>query len=216
MAIGTSARWDFPSGPLYTRHIFGMSARRRGSLGHPADHHRLVHGRRVDLEHLEVVGAVELVEHLEVALVLVQPRRVQIVVTGRVLLDPDDVGAELPVRRVVDAEIAVLHEAAQTGLVDRVLGQARAEELLLLAHRRSSMSVRLGVNHQAGAANSKVVPTELAVNRPGSRWATAQIASMPVQCCGTTCSTPSSAKASTTREMRASSRPLRWNPPITA
>src|SRR6266581_3091836 len=108
MAIGTSARWDFPSGPLYTRHIFGMSARRRGSLGHPADHHRLVHGRRVDLEHLEVVGAVELV-----------------------------------------------------------------------------------------------------VNRPGSRWATAQIASMPVQCCGTTCSTPSSAKASTTREMRASSRPLR-------
>src|SRR5438093_4043723 len=205
MAIGTSARWDFPSGPLYTRHIFGMSARRRGSLGHPADHHRLVHGRRVDLEHLEVVGAVELVVHDGGGLQ-------HAVARGEGVL----VGTELPVRRVVDAEIAVLHEAAQTGLVDRVLGQARAEKLLRLAHRRSSMSVRLGVNHQAGAANSKVVPTELAVNRPGSRWATAQMASMPVQCCGTTCSTPSSAKASTTREMRASSRPLRWNPPMTA
>src|SRR5215831_9399538 len=82
----------------------------------------IVHGRRVDLEHFQVVRAVELVvhdgrrlqdavalgegalavalideldpavqhvEHLEVAEVLVQPRRVQLVLAGRVLLDPD-------------------------------------------------------------------------------------------------------------------------------
>src|SRR5512145_3024565 len=73
IASGTSAMWDFPSEPLYTRHTFGIgrsfrvpatrSARRGGGLGHPLDDHRLVDGRRVDLENLEVVGAVELVVH---------------------------------------------------------------------------------------------------------------------------------------------------------
>src|SRR5262245_23670449 len=178
MSSGTSARCDLPSEPLYTRNILGMSARRRGGLGQLPDHPGLVHGRRVDLEHFQVVRAVELVvhdgrrlqhaialgegvlaltlvdeldpavehvEHLEVTEVLVQARRVQLVLAGRVLLDPDDVGAELSVRRVVDAEIAVFHETAKTSLVHRVLGQVRAEELLRLAHGLSSMSDRLVV-----------------------------------------------------------------------
>src|SRR5262249_38364531 len=63
MWSGTSARCDLPSGPLYTRHIFGMSARRRSGLGQLPDHLGLVHGRRVDLEHFQVVRAVELVVH---------------------------------------------------------------------------------------------------------------------------------------------------------
>src|SRR5499426_3788589 len=74
---GTSAMCDFPSEPLYTRNTFGMgssprrprSARGRGGLRHLTDHARLVHRRRVDLENLEVIGAVELVVH--------DPRRLQ-------------------------------------------------------------------------------------------------------------------------------------------
>src|SRR5205807_1460496 len=58
-------------------------------------------------------------------------------VAGRFLLDPDRVSPELAVRGLLDAEVAVLHEAAQAGLVDSVLGQARAEQLLRLAHGRS-------------------------------------------------------------------------------
>src|SRR4029453_8548674 len=63
ISSGISARCDLPSEPLYTRHIFGMSARRRGGLGQLAHHLGLVHGRRVDLEHFQVVRAVELVVH---------------------------------------------------------------------------------------------------------------------------------------------------------
>src|SRR2546425_8116087 len=69
IAIGCSAMCDLPSAPLYTRQILGMSARHRGGLRHAADHHGLVHGRRVDFQDLEVVGAVELVVH--------DPRRLQ-------------------------------------------------------------------------------------------------------------------------------------------
>src|SRR4029453_14199217 len=63
ISSGTSARCDLPSAPLYTRNIFGMSARRRGGLGQLPDHLGLVHGRRVNLEHFQVVRAVELVVH---------------------------------------------------------------------------------------------------------------------------------------------------------
>src|SRR5262249_53842599 len=63
MSSGTSARWDLPSAPLYTGHILGMSARRRDGLGRLPDHLGLVNGRRVDLEHFQVVRAVELVVH---------------------------------------------------------------------------------------------------------------------------------------------------------
>src|SRR5947199_363923 len=73
-------------------------------------------------------------EPLEVAEVLVEARRVQVVVAGRFLLDPDGMGAELPVRRGLDAEVAVFHEAPEAGLVDGVLREARAEQLLGLAH----------------------------------------------------------------------------------
>src|SRR5207249_7944659 len=83
----------------------------------------------------ELDPTVQHVEHLEVALVLVQAGGVQVVTAGRLLLDPDDVGAKLPVRRLLDAEVPVLHEAPQAGLVHRVLGQIRAEQLFLSAHR---------------------------------------------------------------------------------
>src|SRR5256885_1334228 len=116
---GTSATCDFPSEPLYTRNISGIvgdppgrsreRSARRGGLPELAQHDRLVDRRRVDLEDLDVVGAVELVvddagrlqdavallervlavalvderdpavqhvEHLEVAVVLVQAGRV--------------------------------------------------------------------------------------------------------------------------------------------
>src|SRR5215475_10795987 len=144
---------------------------RRGRLGHRLDDDGRVHGRRVDLQHLDVVGALELVvhdagrlqhaitrvervlalslvdefdpafedvEHLEVALVLVQARGVQLVGAGGVGLDANHVGAEASVRRALDTEVAILHEAAQAGLVDGVLGAADAEELLGLAHRTYS------------------------------------------------------------------------------
>src|SRR6185369_9489634 len=153
-----SALLSSPSSPA-------RSARGGGRLRHLADDLGLVYGRRIDLEDLDVVGAVELVvhyprrlqdavalgervlavilvdeldpavqhvEHLEVAVVLMQACGVQIVVAARFLLDPDRVGPELPVRRVLDSEIAVFHEAPQAGLVDGVLCQARAEQLLLL------------------------------------------------------------------------------------
>ena len=161
-----------PAGPSRRRDDSPCS--RRDSVGgdglrHLPDDHRRVHGRRVDLEHFDVVRALQLVvddagrlehavalaeralalafvdepdpalehvEHLEVALVLVQACRVQVVSAPRVRLDPDHVSAELPVGRLVDPEVAVLHEAPQSSLVHRVLGQARAEGLLGLAHRR--------------------------------------------------------------------------------
>src|SRR2546425_13377506 len=105
IAIGTSAMCDLPSEPLYTRQIFGMSAR-RGGFRHPADHHGFVHGGRVDFQDLDVVGAVELVVH--------DPGGLQdAVALAEGMLD--DVGAELPVRRLLDAEIPVLHEAPQAG-----------------------------------------------------------------------------------------------------
>src|SRR5262249_8897975 len=145
IASGTSAMCDLPSEPLYTRHTLGMfvrgsparSARGGDGFRRLLDHPRLVDSRRVDLENLEVVRAVELVvhdarrlqdaialregvlavalvdepdpavehvEHLEVAEVLVQSGRVQIVIAGGLLLDPDGVGAELAVGRVLDPE----------------------------------------------------------------------------------------------------------------
>src|SRR2546427_621326 len=115
------------------------SARGGDGLRRASDHDGLVHGGRIDLEDLEVVGAVELVvhdprrlqdaialaegvlavalvdeldpavqhvEHLEVAVVLVQAGRVQLVVAGRFLLDPDRVSPELAVRGLLDAEVA--------------------------------------------------------------------------------------------------------------
>src|SRR5947199_224684 len=57
---------------------------------------------------------------------------------GRAALDPDHVGAELSVRRLLDAEVAILHEAAQPGLVDRLLAPAHAEALARLAHHTYS------------------------------------------------------------------------------
>src|SRR5262249_44930909 len=158
----------------------------------------------------------------EVAEVLVQSGRVQIVIAGGLLLDPDRVGAELAVRRVLDPEIAVFHEAPEPALVDGVLGEARAEQLLGLAHldppvaRWAPVTTRWGRERELGAANWNVGPPGLAVNRPGSRCTTAAMASIPVQCCGIACSTSSSRNASTTRVMRRSSRPLRWKPPMTA
>ncbi len=125
-----------------------------------------MHRGRVDLQDLEVVGALELVvddagglehavagaegalalalvdeldralehvEHLEIALVLVEPGGVEIVGVAA-LLHADDVGAHLAVGGVGDAQVAVLHEAAEALLVDGVLGEARAELLLGLVH----------------------------------------------------------------------------------
>src|SRR6266702_2420799 len=103
---------------------------RRGRLGHRLDHQRRVHGGRVDFQDLDVVGAVELVVH--------DAGRLQHVGAGRAALDPDHVGAELSVRRLLDAEVAILHEAAQPGLVDRVLAPAHAEALARLAHHTYS------------------------------------------------------------------------------
>ena len=70
---------DLPSEPLYTRNTFGiavrpvvagaLSARRHSRLRHLADDLGLVHGRRIDLEDLDVVRTVELVVH--------DPRRLQ-------------------------------------------------------------------------------------------------------------------------------------------
>src|SRR5262245_6078260 len=144
---------------------------RRGRLGHRLDDDGRVHGRRVDLQHLDVVGALELVvhdagrlqhavaraervlalsvvdepdptledvEHLKVTLVLMQAGGVQVVSAARVGLDTNHVGAEATVRRALDAEVAVLHEAAQPRRVHGVLGAADAEELLGLAHRTYS------------------------------------------------------------------------------
>src|SRR2546422_7138028 len=82
--------------------------------------------------------APEDVEHLEVALVWVQAGRVRLGGAGRAALDPDHVGAELSVRRLLDAEVAILHEAAQPGLVDRLLAPAHAEALARLAHHTYS------------------------------------------------------------------------------
>jgi hypothetical protein len=78
--------------------------------------------------------ALENVEHLKVAQVAVQAGGMQRVLSGRFLLDADHVSAELAVRGALDPQIAVLHEAAQAGLVDGVLGQTRTEELLFAAH----------------------------------------------------------------------------------
>src|SRR2546423_1565348 len=82
--------------------------------------------------------ALENVEHLEVALVLVQAGRVQLMRTARSGLDPDHVRAELPVGGLLDAEIAVLHEGTQPRRIDRVPGPIDAEELRGLAHRTYS------------------------------------------------------------------------------
>src|SRR5262249_44835636 len=88
----------------------------------------------------EADPALEHVEHLEVAVVLVQAGRVHVMRTLRVLLDPDHVGAELSMRRLLDAEIAVLHEAAQPCLVLGALGPAHAEALLPVAHRPTPLA----------------------------------------------------------------------------
>src|SRR2546425_2133575 len=93
IAIGTSAMCDLPSEPLYTRQIFGMSARRGGFR---QDAVALAEGMLAVVLGDELDPTVQHVEHLEVALVLVQAGGVQVVIAGRLLLDPDDVGAELP------------------------------------------------------------------------------------------------------------------------
>src|SRR5215831_2593749 len=110
------------------RHLF---------LRHAGDDAGLMHGRRIDLQDFEVVGAGDLVmydagglqhavsgaerklallalvdetdpalqhiEHLEVAQMLVQAGRMHVVIARVVFLHPDDVGAELAVRGVLDA-----------------------------------------------------------------------------------------------------------------
>src|SRR5213594_507307 len=86
----------------------------------------------------ELHPALQHVEHLEVALVLVEPGGVQVVGAGAVLLDADHVGAELPVSGPLDAEVAVLHEGAQPGLEDGLVRAADAEQLLGRAHRWNS------------------------------------------------------------------------------
>src|SRR5262249_34121510 len=178
------------------------SARGGDGFRHLLDDPCLVDGRRVDLEHLEVVRAVELVvhdpgrlqdaialrervlalalvddpdpavehvEHLEVTEVLVQSGRVQIVIAGRLLLDPDRVGPELAMRRMLDPEIAVFHEAPEPALVNGVLGEARAEQLLGLAHLDSSCGALGAGDDSLGAANASWGPRTRTPSRPGWR-----------------------------------------------
>src|SRR5439155_9870076 len=123
IASGTSAMCDLPSGPLYTLHTFGMfvpqvsparSARGGSGLRNLADDLRFVD---------ELDPAVQNVKHLEVAQVLVQARRVQVVTAPGVLLDPDGVGAELAVLR-----------------------EARAEQLLQLTHGRPPLWILVGAS----------------------------------------------------------------------
>src|SRR5216683_1945277 len=89
----------------------------------------------------ELDRALEHIEHLEIALVLVEAGGVQIVGVAA-LLHTDDVGAHLAVGGVGDAEVAVLHEAAEALLIDGVLGQARAELLLGLVHVNLLFAIR--------------------------------------------------------------------------
>src|ERR1700730_1167667 len=78
--------------------------------------------------------ALEDVEHLKVTLVLVQASSVHVMSAVGMVLDPDHVGTEFPVRRVLDAEVAVFHEAAQARLVLGAFGPAHTEALLVLTH----------------------------------------------------------------------------------
>ena len=60
----------------------------------------------------ELNPAFQHIKHLKVAQVLMQTSGVQIMHTARILLDPDDMGPELPMRRLFDTKVAVFHKAA--------------------------------------------------------------------------------------------------------
>src|SRR5438093_3944 len=60
----------------------------------------------------ELNPAFEHIKHLKVAQVLMQASSVQIMHAARILLDPDDMRPELPMRGLFDTKVAVFHKAA--------------------------------------------------------------------------------------------------------
>src|SRR4029450_4745690 len=68
----------------------------------------------------ELNPAFQHIEHLKVAEMLMQTSRVQVMNTS-IFLDADDMGSELPVCGLFNAEVAVFHKAAQTCLIYCIL-----------------------------------------------------------------------------------------------
>src|SRR4029450_9051199 len=92
---------------------------------------------------------------------------VEVVIAGGLLVDPDHVGAELAVSGVGDTQVAVFHEAAQSGRVHRVLGPAGAEALRGLAHGVSSSLAHAGPPRRATRARDR--PGLRSVPQPRAR-----------------------------------------------
>src|SRR5512145_2201177 len=64
-----------------------------------------------------------------------------------IFLDADDMGSELPMRGLFNAEVAVFHKAAQTCLIYRILGQAGVKQLFRCARSHGSLPFSLGTVH---------------------------------------------------------------------
>jgi hypothetical protein len=82
--------------------------------------------------------AFQYIHHLEVQQMLMEAGCVQIVIAIAVLFDPDYMGAELAIGRVLDTQVAVFHngrlEFPNAGFEDRPFGAVNGEFLFLLPH----------------------------------------------------------------------------------